>query len=100
VSAKRKPAVAAILRKRLRYMSPEHIAEDFPDAQSRAAIAAVFKWLSLNATCAWRLKNGTYTNVAMSKTVHRELGTSDALILDEERYERARKLLAGEDGDQ
>ena len=83
--------------RRLRYMDPAAVAKDFPGEGERAAIAAVFEWLSLNSTVAWRLKNGTYTNVAVSKSVRRPIGTSDAIIMDEATYDRARRLLVPED---
>ncbi len=53
---------------RLRYMNPENVAKDFPSKRERAAIAAVFEWLSYNSLTAWQLKNGTYTVVAMTRT--------------------------------
>jgi hypothetical protein len=79
---------------RLRYMSPEHIAKDFRSARERAAIAAVFKWLSLNAITAWPLKRyGHYATVAVSAAVNRKIGTSTAMVLGDEQYDRARKVL-------
>ena len=78
---------------RLRYMNPENVAKDFPSKRERAAIAAVFEWLSYNCTTAWRLKNGTVTDVAMSKSVRREIGTSTHLVMSNETYERAREVL-------
>ena len=38
----------AMMRERLKYISPEEVAKDFRSPRERAAIAAVFKWLSLN----------------------------------------------------
>jgi hypothetical protein len=61
-SASRRDAAEAL--RRLRYMDPANIARDFPSKRERAAIAAVLRWLSLNSTVAWRLKNGTYTKRA------------------------------------
>lgn len=101
MSAKTKPTFTkpskrdlAEASRRLRYMSPENVAKDFPDARSRAAIAAVFEWMSFSLTTAWQLKNGTFTNVAMSKSVRRDIGTSTHLVMTEESYERARSVLA------
>ena len=79
---------------RLRYMSPEHIAKDFGSARERTAIAAVFRWLSLNAITAWPLKrHGHYATVARSAGVNRKIGTSTAMVLSDEQYDRARKVL-------
>lgn len=78
---------------RLRYMNPENVAKDFPSKRERAAIAAVFEWISFNSTTAWRLKNGTYTDVAWSKSVRREIGTSTHLVMTDEAYERASVIL-------
>lgn len=81
----------------LRYMHPENIAKDFPDAKSKKAIAAVFDWLCLNGIAAWRLKNGTYSTVASRggrHPVNRSLGTSDTVVLDNATFARAMKLLA------
>lgn len=83
-----------MVERRLRYMSPENIAADFHSERERAAIAAVFKWLSLNGICAWELKRpGTYSTTAMSKTVRRDFGTSNAIVLENERYEHAKAVL-------
>jgi hypothetical protein len=81
-------------REALRYMVPEHIAEEFRQPRERAAIAAVFRWLALNGVCAWSLKrHGHYATVAMSARVRRKIGTSDAIVLSDEAYEKARRLL-------
>jgi hypothetical protein len=55
------------LDKRFRYADPKNIAKDFKSPCERAAIRAVLSWINLNATCAWRLKTGAYTDVAMSR---------------------------------
>ncbi len=83
------------LAKRLRYMDPKNIAKDFKSARERAAVRAVFEWLSLNAICAWSTKPaGTYSTTFMSKEIRRGLGTIDAIVLPEDQYEKARKVLA------
>jgi hypothetical protein len=87
---KTKSAVA----QRLRYMSPEHIAEDFTSPRERAAIRAAFEWLSLNGFCAWELKRRhVYTTVAMSKSVHRQDGPYQAVVLPVESIRKAEALL-------
>lgn len=41
------------------YMSADNILRDFGGSPlASRAIAAVFKWMSLNSSVAWRLKNG------------------------------------------
>ncbi len=82
----------AMMRERLKYISPEEVAKDFRSPRERAAIAAVFKWLSLNGLCAWRLKNGQYSTTAMSKTVRRD-GPHEGVLLDTEALRRAEKVL-------
>ena len=78
---------------RLRYMNPENVAKDFPSKRERAAIAAVFEWLSYNSLTAWQLKNGTYTVVAMSKSVRRAIGSSTHLVMTDKDYQRAQDIL-------
>jgi hypothetical protein len=80
------------LAKRLRYMNPKNIAEDFPTPHDQKVIAAVFKWLSLNSVCAWKDKQHKYSVVAMSKTVKRER-PHDAVLLDVEQLQQAEKAL-------
>lgn len=89
-----KPSKAdlVMMRERLKYISPEEVAKDFRSPRERAAIAAVFKWLSLNSLCAWRLKNGQYSTTARSKTVRRD-GPYDGVLLDTEALMRAEKVL-------
>ena len=80
------------LKEHLKYISPEEVAKDFRSPRERAAIAAVFKWLSLNGLCAWRLKNGQYSTKAMSKTVRRD-GPHEGVLLDTGALRRAEKVL-------
>jgi hypothetical protein len=92
-----KPSKAdlATAAKRLRYMNPEHIANDFPGKKERAAIAAVFKWLSLNAVCARALKHGRYAT-HWSSIQRRGKWIDDAIVLDRKALDRAEKLLVAE----
>lgn len=81
----------------LRYMAPENVLTDFTSERERAAIAAVFKWLSLNSAIAWRNKRGNYTTDAGSKIRWslkngRLCKRHDAIVMSEEMYERARCL--------
>jgi hypothetical protein len=80
------------IAKRLRYMNPKNIAEDFPTPHDQKVIAAVFKWLSLNSVCAWKDKQHKYSVVAMSKTVKRTT-SHDAIVLDVKQYQEAEKAL-------
>lgn len=84
------------LPEEMRYMAPEHIAEDFRSKPERAAIAAVFAWLSLNSMCAWPLKAGRTSNHTSNASGRRRLVRSDphqAIILTVEQLERAEKIL-------
>jgi hypothetical protein len=88
-----KADIAAGIRN-LRYMHPEDIAKDFKSPKERAAIEAVFRWLSLNACTAWSLKrNGSYSTVARSSRVRRDIGTWTAIVLDKTRLDKAEALL-------
>lgn len=80
---------------KLRYMSPEHIAEDFPAKREREAIAAVFAWISFNASVARRLKNGHHysTNVMRSLRRNGSLKEFDAQVLQGSVLEHAKKVL-------
>jgi hypothetical protein len=97
-----KPSKADIdeeIRRRFRYMSPEHIAEDFKSPRERAAIRAVFRWLSLNGLCAWELKRrNVYTTAAMFKRVRRD-GPYQAVVVPVEAIRRAEALLNPSDTD-
>jgi hypothetical protein len=44
------------LREALRYYSTEGVLKDFPSKRERAAMAALWKWLSLNGVVAWKTK--------------------------------------------
>jgi hypothetical protein len=91
-----KPSKADIKKgmERLRYMDIKAVEADFKKPEERAAIAAVFKWLSLNALCAWQMKDHChYSVIGSSKSIKRDWAKPyDALVLDEKRYEAARKL--------
>lgn len=79
------------IAKELRYMSPENIAADFPDKRSHAAIAAVFQWIALNGILGWRGQRGRYeTNWRDG----RSLDAANAIVLDDEDYEHASRVLA------
>lgn len=72
----------------LRYISPENVAKDFSAPRERAAIAAVFRWLSLNGICAWEGKRpGTYSTLYRTP-----LEKNDAIVLSHEQYEHARLI--------
>ena len=79
----------AELKERLRYMNPKNIARDFKLEGERAAIKAVFQWLSLNGTCAMETRSGHYkTHLSVkdwNKYVH--------VLINSEAYEEAKKIL-------
>jgi hypothetical protein len=94
VSADLTPAELKRMFRELRYMSAENVAKDFRSPRERAAIAAIFAWISLNGCCAWELRRpGTYSTVAMSRNVRRDMGTIDAIVLPDKQYEHARAVL-------
>lgn len=65
----------------LRYRSAAKIAKDFPGKKERKAIAAFFKWLSMNSVCAWRDKDRRYgTDLITRGMVVRE-GPYDAILI-------------------
>jgi hypothetical protein len=85
------------IAKELRYMRPENIAKDFKSPRERAAIAAVFKWLSLNASTAWELKRpNVYTTVAVSGSVNRTLTPYQACVIEKKAVDKAERLLVPE----
>ena len=84
-----------MIRRRLRYLDPANVLADFPSRRERAAIAAVFEWLGLNSTVAWRNKNGTYTNYVSARefgSIARSLDKTEAIVVDEATYDRARAM--------
>ena len=77
-----------IIERQLRYMNPENIAKDFPSERERAAISAIFEWISLSTVVARRLKvRGHYATCGLKNL------TYDTLILDTQILERAEKIL-------
>jgi|SRR5271166_2656403 len=78
----------------LRYIDPDNIAIDFTSSREREAIAAVFKWLSLNGICGWQLKkSGNYSTTYISKGGVKQVGPHEAIVLSVEQYDRAKKAL-------
>ena len=92
-AAQLEAAESAWIEKALRYMNPSDISADFTTVAERRAIAAVFKWLSLNGVCAWQLKGGTYSTTAMGKGIGRLCRPSHAIVLETSAYEAAREIL-------
>jgi hypothetical protein len=83
------------LRKRFRYVNFENLAKDFTSKQERAAIEAVFKWLSFSGVVAWRLKSPShYSTLARGKSLRRGINTWDAIIVDRELFDKAEALLS------
>jgi hypothetical protein len=80
---------------KLRYLSPENIAKDFPSKRERAAIAAVFSWLGLSGSCGRRLKHRTHIKVGCSsREFVREMSKEhDVVVWDMTTLERAAKIL-------
>jgi hypothetical protein len=81
--------IDAKLAEKLRYMNPENLAADFTGKSERAAISAVFKWMSFNMVCAVTKKNGC----ADPNFKVDWLGKVDSYILSDEQYERAQRAL-------
>jgi hypothetical protein len=80
----------------LRYLNPENIAKDFPTKRDRAAIEAVFKWLSFTAICAWPIRGrGNYTTTVSAKDAVRCFSESSACVIQSADIERAEKILIG-----
>jgi hypothetical protein len=85
-------------KKALRYLSMENLANDFPDVAERKAMAAVFKWLGLNAVVARRLKTpGHFATHVPLKKLGRLNWQTDAVVLDYKKLERVEKLLGVEE---
>ncbi len=84
------------LKKRLRYMNAKLLARDFKSPAERAAIRAVFKWLSLNGTCAWPVgKHGHLTQNALNHRGKLRDGHT-GVVVDRVTLDDAEKLF-GED---
>ena len=83
------------LPEKLRYMSPENIAKDFPLKRERAAIRAVFSWLSLSGSCGRKLKRRGHVKVGCSagEFVREMAKEHDVVVWDVSTIERAAKIL-------
>jgi len=94
ISLKPSKADLAQWREHLKYLLSEDLVRDFKSKKERAAIAAVFKWLSLNAIVAWKLKkSGQYTTLAMSRHTWKVIEKYDAFVLSRDTVDKAEKLL-------
>ena len=94
-------AFARRVRRELRYMSAEHVARDHRSPEARAAIAAVFSWMSLNGIVAWTGKDGRISTNAMCRGQMRDFDAepSDAIVFDAKGWEEAKRILVRHAGD-
>lgn len=87
-------AKSRAIAKHLRYMHPEDIAEDFPSKKERAAIAAVFTWLSFNSICVRELKrSGHYAANMPRRAMSKALFASKHCVIENAAVDKAEKTL-------
>jgi hypothetical protein len=86
----RKPTARQLARVReeLRYYSSENVLKDFPSKRERAAMAAMWRWLSMHGIVAWNKGNGgqVFDTAAWVKGRSRLFGTSDAVVFREKEW--------------
>jgi hypothetical protein len=81
------------LPQELRYLHMSEVLRDFPSKRDRAAMAAVFAWLSLNGSCGRRLKRSGHITVAW--TVKELMSAAhDVVVYDVKRLDEAEGLVA------
>ena len=90
-----KPSKADLksVRAHLRYLNPEDLAKEFRSPSERAAIAAVFKWLSFNHICARSLKRQGHYAVNMRLRKGDMFAEPSAYVIEREQLKRAETVL-------
>ena len=85
----------------LHYYAIETVAKEFRSKRERAAIAALWKWLSLNGFCAWNRgrDKSIYDTTAIGpgRPKGRIWKQPDAVVISQDTWDRARVLLGAED---